>query len=143
MQITKCTEKDACAIAQMEIAYIECPWSEKTISESIQNPLYSFFKAEEDGFMGYIGVEYCLDEGNICNVAVDEHYRRRGVASALLYALEKDAKERGVTKLFLEVNEKNIGAIALYKKLGFTQISARKNYYGKESALILRKEIKE
>ncbi len=141
MQITKCTEKDARAIAEMESAYIECPWSEKVVADSINNPLYAFFKAEDEEIVGYIGVEYCLDEGNICNVAVRETHRRRGVATLLLSALEKDAIERGVKRLFLEVNEKNTSAIALYEKLGFNKISVRNNYYGKDRALIFSKDL--
>ena len=143
MQITKCTQKDARAISEMESAYIECPWSEQEVLASIENPLYVFFKAEEDELIGYVGVEYCLDEGNICNVAVNDAFRRLGIATKLLVALEKDAIERGIVKLFLEVNEKNTPAIALYEKLGYKQISKRNNYYGKETALILCKNIKE
>ncbi len=143
MQITKCTEKDASAIAQIENAYIECPWSEEMIADSIANPLYSFFKAEDSEIVGYAGVAYCLDEGNICNVAVKSTHRRKGIATLLLSALEKDALDRGATRLFLEVNETNYEAIALYEKLGYVKISERNNYYGKERAFILRKLIKE
>jgi len=51
-------------------------------------------------------------------------------------------KKQGSQCLTLEVRASNMPAIALYEKLGFTQIGRRKNYYRnpKEDALILRKE---
>jgi len=43
-------------------------------------------------------------------------------------------------KFLLEVNEKNKKALKLYKKIGFEEISIRKNYYGKdENAVIMIK----
>ena len=43
-------------------------------------------------------------------------------------------------KFLLEVNENNIKALKLYKKIGFEEISKRKNYYGKnEDAIIMMK----
>ena len=43
-------------------------------------------------------------------------------------------------KFLLEVNEKNKEALKLYKKIGFEEISIRKNYYGKdENAVIMIK----
>ena len=45
-------------------------------------------------------------------------------------------------KFLLEVNENNIKALKLYKKIGFEQISVRKNYYGNnEDAIIMMKII--
>ena len=56
-------------------------------------------------------------------------------------ASEEKAKERNVTKLFLEVNENNAAALNLYKKAGFKAISRRANYYGKAAAMVMKKEI--
>ena len=56
-------------------------------------------------------------------------------------ALCDSLKQKGSSSLTLEVRSSNLGAIALYEKLGFTQVGLRKNYYRnpKEDALILRK----
>ena len=57
-------------------------------------------------------------------------------------ALETELRARGSHCLTLEVRASNAPAIALYEKLGFSQVGLRKNYYRdpKEDALILRKE---
>ena len=86
---------------------------------------------------------YCLlKETDMMNIAVDPDYRRQGIAEKLCLALVEALKEKGNHCLTLEVRASNAPAIALYEKLGFTQVGLRKNYYHKpkEDALILRKE---
>ena len=77
------------------------------------------------------------DEAELLNLAVDPCFRRRGVALALLGALEKAA--RGT--IFLEVAETNLGAIALYRNAGWEEIAVRKGYYGqgKINAIVMKK----
>ena len=45
--------------------------------------------------------------------------RRRGVASAILYALARHACVSGATQLYLQVEEGNAAARALYSRAGF------------------------
>ena len=98
---------------------------------------------EEDGLIaGYVGASFVLDEAEIGNICVSSAYRRRGFASALLMKLEKELKSSGVTVIFLEVENTNKGAIALYEKQGFLKYNERKDYYGKgRDALLYRKDI--
>lgn len=143
MQITRCDESDVGDIVRLEKAYIECPWSEQNIMASLRNEGCVILKAVEGNeTIGYAGVELVLDEGNILNIAVDEKFRRSGVASALMRELESRALVACAEKLFLEVNEKNVGAIELYSGLGFTAISERRRYYGDDSAIIMEKTLK-
>ena len=75
-------------------------------------------------------------------IATGLSYRRKGVATKLLSEAIGMLKNLGVNRLLLEVNETNIGAIELYKKLGFKQISIRKKYYkGQFDALIMERFI--
>ena len=46
-----------------------------------------------------------------------------------------------IDNIMLEVNEKNLAAISLYKKNKFKIISKRKNYYGKDTALIMKRDV--
>ena len=54
-------------------------------------------------------------------LAVDPGMRRHGVATALLEAAERRARDRGARKLSLHVLSTNPGAMRLYARLGFGQ----------------------
>ena len=56
---------------------------------------------------------------NIHDVCVRLEYRRQGVASQLLQAIEQLAVERGYCKLTLEVLQANVAAQKAYRQLGF------------------------
>ncbi|WP_459615220.1 N-acetyltransferase family protein [Bordetella sp. 2513F-2] len=56
---------------------------------------------------------------NLHDFMVAGAFRRRGVAQALLAALEARARQLGCCKLTLEVLEGNASAQALYRKAGF------------------------
>jgi ribosomal protein S18 acetylase RimI-like enzyme len=56
---------------------------------------------------------------NLHDIAVLDAYRGRGVAQALLAALEAEARARGCCKLTLEVLSGNAAAQAAYRRFGF------------------------
>jgi ribosomal-protein-alanine N-acetyltransferase len=68
-----------------------------------------------------------LEGSRIINLAVDPAARRQGIGSALLYAAE-DALPVG--DMTLMVQSGNIGARALYRHLGYEDVSENPNYYG-------------
>ena len=57
----------------------------------------------------------------VAGLAVDPGMRRHGVATALLQAAERRARDRGARKLSLHVLSTNPGAMRLYTRLGFEQ----------------------
>ena len=50
---------------------------------------------------------------------VGHQYRRRGIGTALIMAVEDEAAERGLEAVRLEVALDNMDAIRLYKRLGY------------------------
>lgn len=62
-------------------------------------------------------------------MAVDENFRRKGIAEALSYASFEKGKEMGATSIILYSNTKNAGAIKLYEKLGFEHLPVAHNVY--------------
>jgi [ribosomal protein S18]-alanine N-acetyltransferase len=94
---------------------------------------------------GFIIISAVADEAEILTLAVDEAWRRRGIAGALIDEAIAEAVRRGARVLLLEVGVQNIAAQALYAKSGFAAAGRRKNYYkgpnGAEDALLMRREI--
>ena len=52
------------------------------------------------------------------NLFVEQKYRRKGIATALIRELVKIGKRRGVQKICIGANVRNRPALTLYKKLG-------------------------
>ena len=67
------------------------------------------------------------DEYLIAHLAVDENFRRQGIARALLVKAEEDARSAGYQKLVLEVEMTNDKARSLYQQFGFETVA--KVYY--------------
>lgn len=143
MIIEKMNSAHVPQIAQLEKLCFSDPWSENSIASELDNRLSHWLVAlEGDEVVGYVGSQTVIDATDMMNIAVHPDHRRRGIAEALIIALEEQLRHRGSKMLLLEVRASNAPAIALYEKLGFAQVGLRKNYYRnpKEDALILRKE---
>ena len=78
---------------------------------------------------GFALIRLVADESELLTIAVDPKWRGKGVGRALLQAVFADLMLSPARKMFLEVDEQNLPAIALYKRLGFATMSARKGYY--------------
>ena len=116
-----------CAIENECFAH---PWSRGSLENALSDPNAVFCVAiENGGVIGYIGMLFVLDEGYICNVAVSESFRKRGVGSALIQTLVTHCKKNDFAFLTLEVRESNAAARSLYEDFGFVKVGERKNYY--------------
>ena len=88
----------------------------------------------ENIFAGYLITYDSVDSLDIFEIAVDEKFRSRGIATKLLNRLNDERK------ILLEVSEKNTNAINLYIKNGFKVISKWKKYYldGSDAIIMMR-----
>ena len=90
MEITQMTRAHVAQIAALEGQCFADPWSERSVASELENPLSLWLVALEDGTVaGYVGSQSVLGEADMMNLAVAPAYRRRGVARALLAALEQ------------------------------------------------------
>ncbi|MDJ1158745.1 GNAT family N-acetyltransferase [Chelatococcus sp. SYSU_G07232] len=80
---------------------------------------------------GFVLSRIVLDEAEVLTIAVFARDRRRGLARTLLARHLARLAARGVRTLFLEVEEGNAAAIALYRSFGFVQSGRREGYYPK------------
>lgn len=143
MEVMRMLPEHVSQVAQLEALNFSCPWSEKSVSGELTNPLALWIVAVEgDRVVGYVGSQSVMGEADMMNIAVAQDFRRRGVAETLVNELIARLQENDVYCLTLEVRVSNTPAIRLYEKMGFAQIGRRPNYYTapKEDALILRKE---
>lgn len=75
--------------------------------------------------------------GWIATIAVDPHFRRRGIGTALLHACEG---QLGVPRSRLTVRTSNQGAISLYQREGYAPIDIWQAYYNDgEDAMVMEK----
>ena len=94
-----------------------------------KNETYKIFVAEfNDEIAGFVILQI-TDEINIVSIAVKKEFQNLGIGTKLIEKAENFARKNKINALSLEVNEKNITAFLLYKKLGFKLRRKRKNYY--------------
>ena len=143
MRIETMNVSHVAQIAELEKRCFSDPWSANSIASELDNKLAFWLVATEgETVAGYIGSQTVMDETDMMNVAVHPDFRRKGIAETLVSGLVENLQKMGSHCLTLEVRASNAPAIALYEKLGFSEIGRRKNYYRnpREDALILRKE---
>ena len=137
-------ESDVEEIASMESAIFSDAWTARSIEETYNQSQAFIVTAElNDKLAGYCIVYFALDEGEIARIAVDNGLRRQGVGRKLLEQVEIICKEKGITRLMLDVRESNESARDFYKSLDFEEDGVRKNFYEmpKEDAVLMSKAL--
>lgn len=131
---------DLPAVEDVERRSYTTPWSRTMFSGEISRPgsrCYGAFDGKT--LAGYLIVAKYTDAWHIMNVAVDEAYRRRGVARLMLETMLSETDGDGTRGHTLEVRVSNTGAIRLYEALGFRPSGMRRGYYtdDREDALVM------
>ena len=95
---------------------------------------------------GFALSRLAADEAEILSIAVKRSERGKGVAAALMASHLSRVAERGARAIFLEVEDGNAAAIALYRRFGFHDVGRRQAYYRKPDgsaahAIIMRREL--
>jgi ribosomal-protein-alanine N-acetyltransferase len=131
------------AVHAIERAVFGDPWSARDFDDTVASRV-PFFVAVVDGeIAGYVVAHYAADEGEILNLAVASHERRRGLGRALAERVLAALAARDVRQVYLEVRASNAVAQALYDGLGFEKVGQRAKYYRRptEDAVVLRAAI--
>lgn len=131
---------DLPAVEAVERRAYRTPWSRLMFQGEISRPgsrCYGAFIGKT--LVGYLIVSRYTDAWHVMNVAVDEPYRRRGVARLMLETLLAETEGDGTRGHTLEVRVSNHGAIRLYEDLGFRPAGMRRGYYtdDREDALVM------
>ncbi len=139
---------DAARCAVLHKLSFAAPWSAAEFERLLasQSVLADGISVGDAALAGFILSRRAADEAEILTVAVDPVRRGRNLASQLLAFHAARLTRAGVARLFLEVEDGNAPARALYRRFGFREVGRRNNYYaGKDGArahaLILRADL--
>ncbi len=139
------TLADLATIERIERRSYPTPWSRSMFAGEIAKGTSICFGAVDtdgDRLVGYLIISRYADAWHIMNVAIDEDYRRRGIATQLLNRLFEATSSDDRRGYTLEVRVSNGQAIKLYESLGFVARGIRRGYYtdNREDALIMWKD---
>ncbi len=131
MKIERLAAKD---LSQLDTLFQHF-WGEDTPRDRMQatfariadNPAYILLAAKQDGrLIGFIMGVVCEDlygDGRpfmvVEDLIVDQARRRQGVGKALMYALEKTARERNCGQIILVTEANRTDSIRFYQSLGY------------------------
>ena len=138
--IRAAAEEDISRILEIEQDTIVPPWTQGGLLREIYRDDSFFALAIVDTLiLGFIILRRMEDEGELLQIAVDIAHQRCGVADSLMETALVWASGCGIVSLYLEVRRSNESALALYRKHGFKQVGARKDYYSNpiEDAVIM------
>lgn len=113
------------------------PWPPEAFDENLLPN--SWVILVEDKLVGYVLYHVFEDEAVILNIAIDPDYQGLSHGSHLLQQTLDMLESEGKRRIFLDVRETNLTALNVYKKLGFTEIGIRKDYYNNpiENAIMM------
>jgi ribosomal-protein-alanine N-acetyltransferase len=145
-RIAAALPRDAAALAALHGVSFNRGWGEQEFEQLLTDRnVVADRMAAGRKTIGFILSRRAAEEAEILSVAVAPAFRGRGHSRALIDLHMRRLAGLGVRALFLEVDEGNIPARALYAGAGFREVGRRPGYYAKDaaaraSALVLRRD---
>ncbi|ENQ78575.1 ribosomal protein S18-alanine N-acetyltransferase [Brucella melitensis] len=142
--------QDSHAIQRIHAVAFHHGWSSDDFRSLIaQDTIFGFIarpQGKPNEACGFVLVRLVAGEAEILTIAVSRDVQRQGVGRMLMDGVLRHLYQERAETLFLEVDEANIAAQALYRRLGFQKVGDRPAYYetanGRSAALILRRDLK-
>ena len=139
---------DAAAIAILHQASFQRGWGEEEVYSLLIEKNVIAHRAMIGRNMigrtmaGFILSRFAAGEAEILSIAIAPKHRGRGLSRPLLDLNLRRLAGLGVRTVFLEVDENNAPARALYRRAGFADVGRRKSYYQSgANALVLRRDL--
>lgn len=105
---------------------------DQLLYEYKENPFAKILVNEDKEVNGFLIYMVTFNSATIIQIAVDPKFRRKGIATKLLKAMDKELLKQGygkVENVTLEVRSTNKHAIKLYSKNGYKKNHIKKKYY--------------
>ena len=110
----------------------ESRWSAEQFWSELAQPTRRYLVVQEvdqGTILAYGGIFILGADSDVQTIAVAPRAQGRGIGRMLMEHLMDCAREEEATSMMLEVRSDNLPAIDLYQRLGFEQISIRRDYY--------------
>ena len=86
--ISKCDEKVAKQLQEIEDEIFTTAWPSETINQKINNKEFKYWTFKEDEkIVAYLGIQFINDFIEILGIGVIEEFRNRGIAKQLMNEL--------------------------------------------------------
>jgi ribosomal-protein-alanine N-acetyltransferase len=131
-RIWRAARTDADTLARLEgLAFGGRSWGEDNVKESfVASRVTVLFGGESAASpQGFAVWRDLGEEAELLTLGVVGAARRKGLGAALLAAVLEAARSEGAQRFFLEVGKDNTAARALYDRMGFIPVGARRRYY--------------
>jgi ribosomal-protein-alanine N-acetyltransferase len=128
------SSRHAARLAEIHGEAFTRPWDAMEFERSLsEKNVYAdgLFLGRAPEPIGFILSRRAADEAEILSVALAAGARGRGLSGALLDRHLRALAQAGVRSVFLEVEEGNRPALALYRRRGFREIGRRQGYYAR------------
>lgn len=139
------TDDDLDTIMAIEKVIYSHPWTRGNFSDSLKSGYCAKVLLERGSIIGYALMMMVLDEAHLLNLSIAKAYQGQGIGRLLLAQMIDVAQNASANNMFLEVRVSNQVAIALYEKMGFSEMSIRRQYYqtdyGREDAVLMGRAI--
>ncbi|MCY0093089.1 GNAT family N-acetyltransferase [Hoeflea ulvae] len=131
--------KDARTASRIHGEAFARAWGDGEFESLITQPsVFGFLACPEgrarDGAAGFVLCREAAGEAEILSIGITPKQRRSGLGWRLMRSAMQEAKRRGAEEMFLEVDETNLAAVTMYRKLKFVQVGERRAYYVQEGA---------
>lgn len=143
--------EDGGALAVLHADAFAKPWTDGEFEALLSQEAVFGYAAVETGRpggtpVGFVLARLAAGEAEILTVAVARVHRRLGIGRQLMDAVLRELHSARAEVLFLEVEEANAAALALYRRLGFYQVASRPHYYRnpesrRSNALVMRRDL--
>ena len=127
--ISPISDSDFSRLFEIEQQAHLVPWSKGTLLNNQGERYLNLKLSIENQIVAFAICQKVLDEATLFNIAVAPEFQGKGYGKRLLESLIQQLQQQNVLTLWLEVRESNQTARQLYDKLGFNEVTLRKNYY--------------
>ena len=144
--------RDTTAMALLHQEDFSRPWTAVEFAGLLdQEPVFGF-AAREIGRpaalpAGFVLARQAAGEAEILTITVARAFRGGGLGWALMDAVLRQLYHQRAEALFLEVDETNLAALALYRRMRFREVARRPAYYAHPgaaptTALVMRRDLR-